>query len=53
MKVEGALYLGDHWEYRLSCGDLSVRARAAQEPVGDSVWCHFDQNSVWVFAENP
>jgi iron(III) transport system ATP-binding protein len=52
MKVEGALYLGDHWEYRLSHGDLNVRARAALEPTGDSIWCRFDQDSVWVFPVN-
>jgi iron(III) transport system ATP-binding protein len=51
MNVDGALYLGDHWEYRLSCGDLAVRARCAQEPGGDTVWCRFDQDSVWVFPE--
>jgi iron(III) transport system ATP-binding protein len=51
MNVDGALYLGDHWECRLSCGDLNVRARAANEPVGESVWCRFEPDSVWVFAE--
>lgn len=52
MNVDGALYLGDHWEYRLSCGELSVRARAANEPDGQMVWCRFDQDSVWVFPES-
>lgn len=51
MKIEGALYLGDHWEYRLSCGDLLVRARGDCEPVGDRMWCRFDQNHVWVFPQ--
>lgn len=50
MAVDASLYLGDHWEYRLSRGDLKIRARGAERLEAKSVWCEIPEKNVWLFA---
>jgi len=49
MKLETALYLGERWEYALSCEQLRVRAWGpAQLPMG-SYWVSFTPDDLWIF----
>ena len=47
-EVEGAIYLGDRWEYRLARGDLKLRAFGSKSLLGN-VWCSIPEDSVWIF----
>ena len=52
MKVDGSVYLGDRWEYRLVRGALALRAQG-EEPIGTgSVWCEIKPEHVWIFGDD-
>jgi iron(III) transport system ATP-binding protein len=52
MKVDGSVYLGDRWEYRLVRGGLALRAHG-EEPIGAaSVWCEIKPEHVWIFGDD-
>jgi iron(III) transport system ATP-binding protein len=51
MQVDGSVYLGDRWEYRLVRGGLALRAQG-EEPIGAGyVWCEVKPEHVWIFAD--
>ena len=52
MTVDGSVYLGDRWEYRLIRGGLALRAQG-EEPIGTgSVWCEIKPEHVWIFGDD-
>ncbi len=51
MKVDGSIYLGDRWEYRLTRGDLTLRAQGDEAIAGGTVWCAISPEHVWIFAD--
>ncbi len=52
MKLEDCLSLGEAWEYRLTSGDLSLRAHGKRQmPQGD-VHVEISPADVWIFADH-
>ena len=53
MKVDGSVYLGDRWEYRLVRGGLALRAQG-EELIGGtgSVWCEIKPEHVWIGGDD-
>ncbi|MFS8039002.1 ABC transporter ATP-binding protein [Xanthobacter sp. AM11] len=52
MSLEACLYLGDRWEYRLSFGDLKVKAFGSRTlAAGSRVFVEIPRDSVWLFTE--
>ncbi len=52
MGLEACLYLGDRWEYRLSFGDLHVKAFGTRAlAAGSRVYAEIPAESVWLFPE--
>jgi iron(III) transport system ATP-binding protein len=49
MTLDASLYLGSAWEYRLSHGDLSVKAHGAAKLEPGEVWCHLPADAVWIY----
>ena len=47
--VEGCIYLGDKWEYRLKRGDLRLRAQGTVELSGPIAHCSVSPASTWLF----
>jgi iron(III) transport system ATP-binding protein len=49
MQADASLYLGGHWEHRLTRDGLQLRA-AGDAPLGaGTVWCEVAPNHVWIF----
>lgn len=51
MAVDGSIYLGDRWEYRLTRGNLTLRAQGHEAHAGGKVWCAAAPDHVWIFAD--
>jgi iron(III) transport system ATP-binding protein len=51
MSVDGSIYLGDRWEYRLSRDDLVLRAQGDVAIASGKVWCEIPPDAVWIFAD--
>ena len=49
MDLEHCLYLGDRWEYRLTCGDLKAKAFGPTALPSGKVWASVPRDSVWLF----
>jgi iron(III) transport system ATP-binding protein len=47
--VEGCIYLGDRWEYRLKRGPVAIRAQGSAPLVGATAWCSIPAASAWLF----
>jgi len=50
VEVEASIYLGQHWEYRMSLGGASLRALGPRSLASGPAWCEFPPECVWVFA---
>ena len=48
MDVEGAIYLGDRWEYRLRRGDLKLRAHGGK-PLAGKAHAVVPADALWLF----
>ena len=48
-EVEGCLYLGDKWEYRLKRGDIRLRAQGAKALAGATAHCSLPAADTWLF----
>lgn len=51
MTIDGSIYLGDRWEYRLTRGNLDLRAQGHEAHAGGKVWCAAAPEHVWIFAD--
>jgi iron(III) transport system ATP-binding protein len=51
MHLEDCIYLGDHWEYRLSHGGLRVKAKGGKALPAGSVYAEIPQDSVWIYTD--
>lgn len=51
MQLEACLYLGDRWEYRLTCGELEAKAFGPKFLHPGTVWAEIPRESVWLFPE--
>jgi len=49
MNLEHCLYLGDRWEYRLTCGGLQAKAFGPTPLPSGKVWASVPRESVWLF----
>jgi iron(III) transport system ATP-binding protein len=49
LDVEGCIYLGDKWEYRLKRGSVRLRAQGASELSSDVAHCTVQPASTWLF----
>jgi iron(III) transport system ATP-binding protein len=47
--VEGCIYLGDRWEYRLRKGEVALRAQGKAELTGRIAHCRLPESAVWLF----
>lgn len=50
-KLDASIYLGNHWEYRLSAPGVALKAKGAVRREPGQVWCQLPANDVWIFAE--
>lgn len=50
MNLDDSIYLGDRWEYRLSCSDFVAKAHGAKQLSAGTVWARIPSESVWVFS---
>lgn len=48
MAVEGSIYLGDRWEYRLRKGDLALRAHG-DRPLAGTAFATIPAAALWLF----
>ncbi|GAA4328490.1 ABC transporter ATP-binding protein [Pigmentiphaga soli] len=53
MEIEGAAYMGEHWEYLLGNGRLKLRARSPVELPPGGVWCELPPGHLWIYPRNP
>ncbi len=51
MQLEACLYLGDRWEYRLTCGALEAKAFGAKMLQPGKVWAEIPRENVWLFPD--
>jgi iron(III) transport system ATP-binding protein len=49
MQLDASLYLGSTWEYRLSRGDLTLKAHGTERRDPGEVWCRLPSDAVWIF----
>ena len=49
MHLDASLYLGSSWEYRLSHGDLTIKAHGAARREPGEVWCSLPRDAVWIY----
>jgi iron(III) transport system ATP-binding protein len=47
--LEGCIYLGDKWEYRLKKGSVALRAHGKAALDGPTVHCAVPQDAAWLF----
>ena len=50
VEVEASIYLGQHWEYRMSLGGVPLRALGSRSLASGPAWCEFPPECVWIFA---
>ncbi len=50
MRLDASLYLGSGWEYRLTRGDLAIRAAGPIKREAGEVCCELPRDAVWIFA---
>ena len=48
--LDASIYLGDHWEYRLSAPGVALKARGTARREPGRVWCELPAENVWIFA---
>lgn len=48
MEIDGAIYLGDRWEYRLRKGDLTLRAYG-EKALSGRAFCTLPPDALWLF----
>lgn len=51
VEIEASIYLGQHWEYRMSLGGAHLRAFGPHPIAPGPAWCEFPAESVWIFAD--
>ncbi|HEX5325530.1 MAG TPA: ABC transporter ATP-binding protein [Acetobacteraceae bacterium] len=51
MQVEGNVFLGDRWEYRLARDTLRIVAHGAMPLEGSEVWCELPAEGLWIFPD--
>ncbi len=49
VNLDASIYLGNHWEYRLSGPGIKLKARGEARKEPGIVWCGFPEESVWIF----
>lgn len=49
MMLEASLYLGAHWEYRLTYGSLEIKAIGAQKLEQGKIYVAIKPEDVWIF----
>ena len=47
--VEGCIYLGDKWEYRLKRGDMKLRAQGTQPLDASIAHCRIPADATWLY----
>jgi iron(III) transport system ATP-binding protein len=47
--VEGCIYLGEKWEYRLRRGDLRLRAQGHEPLTAAVAHCRIPSAATWLF----
>lgn len=50
--VDACIYLGDRWEYRLSRGDVKLRAAGLAPLGGREIWVECPREHVWIFPDS-
>lgn len=50
MHLDDSVYLGDRWEYRLSRGNVALKAHGAKPMATGRVWAHIPKESIWIFS---
>ncbi|MER9107154.1 ABC transporter ATP-binding protein [Mesorhizobium sp. M0025] len=50
VNLDASMYLGDHWEYRLSGPGVSLKALGSVRREPGNVWCELPSDSVWIFS---
>ena len=48
-EVEGCIYLGEKWEYRLKRGDLRLRAQGHEPLTAATAHCRIPAAATWLF----
>lgn len=51
VKLDASIYLGNHWEYRLSAPGVALKAQGAVRREPGQVWCELPASDVWIFAD--
>jgi iron(III) transport system ATP-binding protein len=49
MQVDGNVFLGGRWEYRLARGNLRMVAHGPAPLVDGAVWCEIPPRDLWIF----
>ena len=49
--LDASIYLGDHWEYRLSAPGVTLKAQGSVRREPGSVWCELPADGVWIFPK--
>lgn len=50
VNLDASIYLGDHWEYRLSAPGVALKARGTVRREPGNVWCELPADDVWIFS---
>jgi iron(III) transport system ATP-binding protein len=51
VNLEASIYLGNHWEYRLSGGGVTLKAQGSARKEPGNVWCELPEDGVWIFPK--
>jgi iron(III) transport system ATP-binding protein len=51
VELDASIYLGNHWEYRLSAPGVALKAQGTVRREPGQVWCELPANDVWIFAK--
>ncbi len=50
VNLDASIYLGDHWEYRLSAPGVTLKAQGSARRDPGKVWCELPPEDVWIFS---
>ncbi len=51
VNLDASIYLGDHWEYRLSAPGVTLKAQGSVRREPGNVWCELPADDVWIFSK--
>ncbi|MCP8894557.1 ABC transporter ATP-binding protein [Shinella daejeonensis] len=51
VNLDASIYLGNHWEYRLSGLGVTLKAQGSVRREPGNVWCELPAESVWIFPK--